>query len=185
MCNKFTEGKDIQGPNLPGTKTTASDQDCLKLCQNTPTCNASVRVPNGKCYMKNVNLNAVATRDVAFTSYLICPSPLCDKTLVNTDIMGDDLTSATTESDQECINLCANTASCNAIVRIPGGDCFMRSVDLDNVQHFTVADYTSYLDCSGIGGDNGGGNEGDVSSSSDTWTELKRLPTQLGAYFSN
>lgn len=164
QCGNILSNADVPGANLPGSGAkTDNMQACIDLCKYTNTCNAVVRVPNGKCYMKSVGQNVQVKVKNQFESHISCgespaspaapetaQSAACDTVLVNTNVPGKNLpgSGAKMSTMQGCIDLCTNTATCTAVTRIPNGKCYMKAVDKDVAVEAKVG-LTSHIACAG------------------------------------
>ena len=84
----------------------------------------------------------------------VCAEERCGTFLSNVDAAagsGNLPGSGTnTASDQECLDLCRDTATCNAMIRHGSGPCYRKSVDTGAVDLPASGGYTSYLDCDGV-----------------------------------
>lgn len=74
-CNIALPGLDIVGDVLNTTSGTPDLEACIAACEDTPTCNAAIRIDvDGGCFFKSVDVDTVEITDyVGLTAYLICP----------------------------------------------------------------------------------------------------------------
>ena len=73
-CGEFLNNMDLFGGDIPGTAVSStSNQDCLDICLNTPTCNAITRLGEGLCFPKNLPEVFSIMNRAGSATYRICP----------------------------------------------------------------------------------------------------------------